>query len=53
MLKGRGQLLDVPDLPVLSLPVTAQMQSSDGECWEATYSATLRNQESELRAKSD
>jgi hypothetical protein len=53
VLKGRGDLLDVPALPVLSLPVRAQMQNGDGECWEASYGSTLRNQETELRAKSD
>jgi acyl-homoserine lactone acylase PvdQ len=53
IVKGKGQLLDVPDLPVSNLPLVAQMQNSDGECWGATYTSTLRNQFDELKAKGD
>jgi 6-phosphogluconolactonase (cycloisomerase 2 family) len=36
-LSGRGEHLELPSLP-LGLPVRAQLQASNGECWEATYS---------------
>ena len=55
IVKGKGSLLNLPALPIANpdLPLTVQLTSSNGECWEATYSSTVRNQESELRAKSD
>ena len=52
-LKGKGALLDTPDLPISSLPIRVQLVSSDGQCWEATYSTTFRNQDDRLKAKSD
>ena len=35
--KARGKSLTLPDLP-LNLPVRVQFQSSNGQCWDATYS---------------
>ncbi len=52
-LKGKGALLDTPDLPISSLPIRVQLVSSDGQCWDATYSTTFRNQDDRLKAKSD
>jgi hypothetical protein len=36
--KGKGDLLEDPTLPFVQ-PVTVQLFNTDGECWEATYSA--------------
>ncbi len=35
---GKGANLVMPSIPV-SQPITVQLVNSDGECWEATYSA--------------
>jgi 6-phosphogluconolactonase (cycloisomerase 2 family) len=35
--KGKGELLTVPPLPV-AVPLRFQLQGSHGECWEATFS---------------
>ena len=37
----------------LSDPIRVQLVSSNGGCWEATYSTTLRNQTDQLKAKAD
>jgi hypothetical protein len=50
---GKGASLELPALPILSLPVTAQLVTSDGTCWEATYSTSLRNLAGEFKAKAD
>ncbi len=41
-IRGRGPLLAMPNLATLALPLTVQMQSSDGACWEAVYSPPAR-----------
>jgi hypothetical protein len=38
-LRGRGPLLGMPSLPSLTLPLTVQLQATNGECWESSYSA--------------
>jgi hypothetical protein len=38
IVKGKGANLQTPALPI-SQPVTVQLKSSDGVCWEAVYSA--------------
>ncbi len=38
IVKGKGANLVMPSIPV-SQPITVQLVNSDGECWEATYSA--------------
>jgi hypothetical protein len=48
---GRGTNLDMPPLPIASLPVTVQLQNSDGSCWEATFSVPRKNQTDQFRAK--
>jgi hypothetical protein len=43
-IRGRGPLLGMPSLTALTLPLTVQLQSSDGACWEAAYSAPAKRQ---------
>jgi hypothetical protein len=38
-IRGRGPLLGMPSLGAVTLPLTVQLQSSVGTCWEATYSS--------------
>jgi len=52
-IKGKGAQLDVPALPVASLPVTAQLRNSNGVCWSSTFSTTRRNDGVQLKASSD
>ena len=44
----------LPDLP-LSVPLTAQLQSANGQCWEATFSrpGLSRNDGQNFKANSD
>jgi DNA-binding beta-propeller fold protein YncE len=52
IIKGRGASLDITLAPQgFSLPVTAQLQNSLAECWEAPYSTTIKNDVNELKAK--
>jgi len=53
LLKGRGDLLDTPALPISSLPVRAQLMNGDGVCWEGQYATTLRDQGDRFKAKSN
>lgn len=53
LVKGKGDLLDVPALPLTSVPVTVQLLNGDGVCWEADYHSVLGNQAGLLKAKSD
>lgn len=50
--KGKGELLPDVDLP-LSLPVTMQMQSTNGRCWEATYFApgVIRSDDGQFKGR--
>ena len=52
--KGKGPLLAMPSLPLVP-PVRAQLQASNGECWEATFDAAdvKRNDGAEFRARGD
>ena len=52
MLKGRGALLQTPALPMIS-PVTVQLRTSDGSCWEAIYSTPQKNGPTLYLGKSD
>ena len=52
IVKGGKALLDLPAFP-LNLPVRAQLQNSDGECWEATYSTPARNSAAGFSATPD
>jgi acyl-homoserine lactone acylase PvdQ len=51
--RGKGGLLDLPSLPLVGLPLRVQLVNGNGECWEATYSATLQDDSDRLNAKSD
>jgi hypothetical protein len=50
--KGKGVNLIMPDLP-LTLNVTAQIQSENGECWQTVHSAlgTSRNDDGQFKSK--
>jgi DNA-binding beta-propeller fold protein YncE len=50
--RGTGTNLALPAMP-LGLPVRVQLQSSLGECWEATYSAARANDSSHFVARPD
>ncbi|HYC53686.1 MAG TPA: hypothetical protein VEL28_01935 [Candidatus Binatia bacterium] len=50
---GAGDDLALPALPVTELPMTVQLQSSDGPCWEASFSSASRNDGTRLQAVSD
>jgi hypothetical protein len=43
--KGRGSFLTMPELTSLASPLTAQLASSEGICWESVYSAPFLMQE--------
>jgi len=53
--KGEGATLGLPALPFAENPtVILQLRRSDGsECWEATYSGSISNSDTEFAAKSD
>jgi hypothetical protein len=42
IVKGRGPRLALPSLP-LTPPVLAQLQASNGSCWEAIYRTPVAN----------
>jgi hypothetical protein len=52
--KGKGDNLPAFALP-LGLPVTAQLQAANGQCWEATFSAagSKENDGTQFKGKSD
>ena len=50
--KARGPQAGLPALG-FELPVTAQLQASNGECWEASYATALRNDAGKFEALSD
>ncbi len=53
LVKGRGANLAMPTLP-LAQPVTVQLRSSTGVCWDAVYGApAIRNQADQFKDKSD
>jgi hypothetical protein len=53
LLKGKGGSLGLPGFP-LAQPLTVQLRSSTGVCWDAAYSApAIRNQSDQFKDKSD
>jgi 6-phosphogluconolactonase (cycloisomerase 2 family) len=52
ILVGQGPLLEPAPQP-FGLPVRAQLESSDGECWEATYSAPNVNHTKTFVSRAD
>jgi 6-phosphogluconolactonase (cycloisomerase 2 family) len=50
----RGKDRNVPPVALpLGLPVRVQLQASNGNCWDATYSAPAGNTSSRFRARAD
>jgi len=52
VVSGQGEHLTLPALP-LDLPLRAQLQNSQGACWESTYSAAIVNHAGAFRAAAD
>src|SRR5262249_15848923 len=52
-LKGKGAHLMMPHLGALALPLTAQLQSENGQCWEGAFSTPTTNTSTQFKAKSD
>jgi hypothetical protein len=52
-LKGKGPNIPMPALGSFALPLTIQMQSGNGACWEATTTAPDANTTSLFKAKAD
>jgi hypothetical protein len=52
-LKGKGPNIPMPSLGSLALPLTTQMQSENGVCWEATTTTPSVNTTSLFKAKAD
>ena len=50
---GKGIHLEVPNPLSLVPPVTVQLATSDGRCWEATYSLPAKVEASEFKGKAD
>jgi hypothetical protein len=54
VLKGKGEPLALPTLPIASLPLTVQLANGVGTCWSATFASDVRqNDEGGFKAKSD
>ena len=51
-LTAKGEDMKMPALP-LGLPIRAQLQSANGECWEASFSTATTNSNTQLKARSD
>jgi photosystem II stability/assembly factor-like uncharacterized protein len=52
--KAKGAPLAVGPLPLASTPsVSAELRSSDGACWGATFSTALKNSSDRFSARSD
>ncbi|HJQ84831.1 MAG TPA: hypothetical protein VKA21_12185 [Candidatus Binatia bacterium] len=50
---GLGDVLDLPTSATpFPLPLLVQLQSDEGECWQATFPAATANDGTKLRAKS-
>jgi len=52
-LKGKGGNIPMPALGSLALPLTTQLQSENGQCWEATTVAPSANTTTIFKAKAD
>jgi len=50
--KGKGELLVMPTLGALPLPITVQLRGA-GQCWGATFSTSLASTTEQFKAKSD
>jgi YVTN family beta-propeller protein len=52
-LKGKGGNIPMPALGSLALPLTAQLQSENGTCWEMTTTTPSSNTTALFKAKGD
>jgi hypothetical protein len=53
-LKGKGEPLPLPQLPITALPVTVELRAGTGTCWSATYGAGVQHDDAALfKARSD
>jgi hypothetical protein len=52
LVKGKADNLPMPSLP-LTTPVTVQIKSKNGVCWEAHYGTAQKNTSEQFRAKAD
>ncbi len=50
-LKAQGIHFVPPSLPISTLPVTVQLRSSAGACWQSTHAAVLIDSTSQFKAK--
>ena len=48
LVQGKGGELGMPTLEDLEQPLRIQLQSSDGPCWEAVYSAPPRKHAAQI-----
>jgi predicted AlkP superfamily pyrophosphatase or phosphodiesterase len=53
VVKGKGALLDLPPLPIASLPVRVQIVNDLGGCWESIFSSSLKNDGERFLAKGE
>lgn len=54
VLKGKGEPLTLPALPIASLPLTVQLANGIGTCWSASFENDVRqNDAGAFKAKSD
>jgi len=54
VVKGKGTPLDLPALPIASLPLTLQLSNGAGRCWAATFANDVRDNDADaFKAKSD
>src|SRR6185436_21082356 len=48
---GKGPLLRMPALDTLTFPLVAQLQGTNGECWQTTYASPTKQDASVVKAK--
>jgi len=54
VLKGKGEPLGLPALPIASLPLTVQLANGVGTCWSAVFAGDIRQNDGDgFKAKSD
>jgi hypothetical protein len=53
LIKGRGDLLDLPALTALTAPLTVQLRRAGGGCWGATFSNPRKASATLFTGKSD
>ena len=48
---AKGLNLTSPSLPISTLPVTVQLRSSAGQCWQSTHTSVLADTTTQFKAK--